>query len=116
MQKKDPKIKSIINKNIISVKASDDDDDVANTMRKYDLIVIPVVDENNKLLGRITFDDIIDVVTDEAEKDYQMASGISEGIESNDNIFKLTKARLPWLIIGMIGGLLGAKKLLVFLT
>ncbi len=114
LAKKGSKIKSIINKNIISVKASDDDDDVANTMRKYDLIVIPVVDENNKLLGRITFDDIIDVVTDEAEKDYQMASGISEGIESNDNIFKLTKARLPWLIIGMIGGLLGAKVIGIF--
>ena len=83
-------------------------------MRKYDLIVIPVVDKKNRLLGRITFDDIMDVVTDEAEKDYQMASGISEGIESNDNVFKLTKARLPWLIIGMIGGLLGAKVIGVF--
>ncbi len=114
LAKKGSKIKSIINKEIISVKASEDDEDVANTMRKYDLIVIPVVDEKNRLLGRITFDDIMDVVTDEAEKDYQMASGISEGIESNDNVLKLTKARLPWLIIGMIGGLLGAKVIGVF--
>jgi len=114
LAKKGSKIKSIINTDIISVKANEDDEDVANTMRKYDLIALPVVDEKNRLIGRITFDDIMDVVTDEAEKDYQMASGISEGIESNDSIFKLTKARLPWLIIGMIGGLLGAKVIGVF--
>jgi len=87
---------------------------VANIMNKYDLVVLPVVDKNNKLLGRITIDDVIDYVKEDAEKDYQMASGISEDIESNDNIFELTRARLPWLIIGMVGGILGAKIIGVF--
>ena len=61
-----------------------------------------------KLIGRITIDDVIDFVKEEAEKDYQLASGISEDIESNDSIWNLTKARIPWLIIGMIGGIVGA--------
>ena len=102
-------IKSIINKNIISVKTHENNEDVANLMNRYDLIVIPVVDEHNTLLGRITIDDILDFVKEEAEKDYQMASGISEDVEANDNIWNITRARLPWLLIGLIGGVLGAK-------
>ena len=102
-------IKSIINKNIISVKTNENNEDVANLMNRYDLIVIPVVDEHNTLLGRITIDDILDFVKEEAEKDYQMASGISEDVEANDNIWNITRARLPWLLIGLIGGVLGAK-------
>jgi len=107
-------IKSIIKKDIISVKSYEKKEVVANIMNKYDLVVLPVVDKNNKLLGRITIDDVIDYVKEDAEKDYQMASGISEDIESNDNIFELTRARLPWLIIGMVGGILGAKIIGVF--
>ena len=102
-------ITSIINRNIISVKTNKNNEDVANIMNKYDLIVIPVVDENDTLLGRITIDDILDFVKEEAEKDYQMASGISEDVEANDNIWNITRARLPWLLIGLTGGILGAK-------
>ena len=83
-------------------------------MNKYDLIVIPVVDKNNVLIGRITIDDAMDVVKEEAEKDYQMASGISEDVESSDNVWQLTRARLPWLLIGLLGGLLGAKVIGIF--
>ncbi|MBC8265497.1 MAG: magnesium transporter [Flavobacteriales bacterium] len=107
-------IKEIINNEIISVKATEDDQDVANIMNKYDLIVLPVVDDTNKLIGRITIDDVMDVVKEEAEKDYQMASGISEDVEASDSVWALTRARLPWLLIGMIGGLLGAKVIGVF--
>jgi magnesium transporter len=78
-------------------------------MNKYDLIVLPVVNDMQKLVGRITIDDVVDFMKEEAEKDYQMASGISDNIEPLDNIFILTKARIPWLIIGMIGGLIGAQ-------
>ncbi|MGA8854100.1 MAG: magnesium transporter, partial [Christiangramia sp.] len=82
-----------------------DGEEVARIMQKYDLEAIPVVDEMNRLVGRITVDDILDFVREEAEKDYQMAAGISEDVEANDNIFKQTRARLPWLLIGMFGGL-----------
>jgi len=83
-------------------------------MNKYNLIVIPVIDDFNTLIGRITIDDVMDFVKEEAEKDYQMASGISEDIENNNSIWKLTRARMPWLIIGMIGGVLGAKVIGIF--
>ena len=102
-------IKSIINSNFISVDSKKDNEFVANIMNKYNLVVIPVVNEKNELLGRITIDDILSFVKEEAEKDYQIASGISEDVEANDNIWDITRARLPWLVIGLIGGLLGAK-------
>ena len=107
-------IREITNYEIISVLATEDDESVANIMNKYDLIVIPVVDKNNVLIGRITIDDAMDVVKEEAEKDYQMASGISEDVESSDNIWQLTRARLPWLLIGLLGGLFGAKVIGIF--
>jgi len=77
-------------------------------------VVIPVVDSENRLLGRITIDDILNFVKEEAEKDFQIASGISEDVEANDTIWDITRARLPWLIIGLIGGLLGAKVIGIF--
>ncbi len=107
-------IKEIIKTNIVSINATEDGESVANIMNKYDLIVLPVVDNDNKLIGRITIDDVMDVVKEEAERDYQMASGISEDVESNDSILELTRARLPWLIIGMVGGLIGAKVIGIF--
>ncbi|HIG33210.1 MAG TPA: magnesium transporter [Flavobacteriales bacterium] len=107
-------IKSIVTTDIVSVNVNEDDENVANIMNKYDLIALPVVDDLNKLIGKITFDDVMDVVKEEAEKDYQMASGISEDVESRDSVWELTRARLPWLLIGMIGGLLGAKVIGVF--
>jgi magnesium transporter len=80
-------------------------EEVARIMRKYDLEAIPVVDELERLVGRITIDDIVDFITDEAEKDYQLASGISQDVEANDSIIELTKARLPWLVLGLVGGI-----------
>lgn len=102
-------VKDIMFTDITSVKATEKNEYVANTMQKYDLVVLPVVDNSGRLLGRITFDDVMDVAKEEAEKDYQMASGISESIESKNSIWGLTRARLPWLLIGMIGGIFGAK-------
>jgi magnesium transporter len=96
-------------KNVISVKTSDDDEHVAKVMEKYDLVSVPVVDLNNKLVGRITIDDVVDVILEEAEKDMQLASGISEKIESNSSVWRISRARLPWLIIGLFGGILGAQ-------
>ena len=87
------------------VDVNEDVEEVAKIMQKYDLEAIPVVDENKVLLGRITIDDIVDVIKEEAEKDYQLAAGITQGVEADDSILQLTRARLPWLFLGLIGGI-----------
>lgn len=81
-------------------------EEVARIMQKYDLEAIPVVDEMGRLVGRITIDDIVDFITDEAKEDYQMAAGISEDVEADDTIWQLTRARLPWLVLALLGGFL----------
>ncbi|MBD1261472.1 magnesium transporter [Maribacter polysiphoniae] len=88
-----------------SVSVNEKPEEVAKIMSKYDLEAIPVVDEMNRLVGRITIDDIVDVIREEAEKDYQMAAGISQDVEADDSIWNLTRARLPWLFLGLVGGL-----------
>lgn len=80
-------------------------EEVARIMQKYDLEAIPVVDEEGILVGRVTIDDIVDFIKDEAEKDYQLAAGITEEVEADDSILRLTRARLPWLVLGLFGGL-----------
>jgi magnesium transporter len=80
-------------------------EEVARLMQKYDLEAIPVVDEFGRLVGRITVDDILDFIKEEADKDYQMAAGISEDVEADSSVWELTRARLPWLILGLFGGL-----------
>ena len=87
-----------------SVNVNDKAEDVANIMQKYDLEAIPVVDDQEILLGRITIDDIVDVIKEEADRDYQMAAGLTEDVEADDTIWELTRARLPWLFLGLIGG------------
>ncbi|WP_028891512.1 magnesium transporter [Tenacibaculum sp. 47A_GOM-205m] len=96
------------------VHVHDKAEEVANIMSKYDLEAIPVVDELGVLVGRITIDDIVDVIKEEAEKDYQLAAGITQDVDSEDSIFALTKARLPWLFLGMVGGLSAASIMGVF--
>lgn len=95
-------------KNIISVKTSDSSEYVAKIMDKYDLVSVPVVDLQNKLVGRITIDDIVDIIKEEADKDFQMASGISDKIEASSSVWHISRARLPWLLIGMLGGIFAA--------
>jgi magnesium transporter len=98
-------IKDVFISNVDYVNVNEDPEEVARIMTKYDLEAIPVVDEIGRLVGRITIDDIVDVIKEEAERDYQMAAGISRDVEADDSIWELTKARLPWLIIGMFGGI-----------
>jgi magnesium transporter len=99
------KIESVYIPKVDYVQVDEDGEEVAKIMSKYDLEAIPVVNENKQLVGRITIDDIVDLIKDEAEKDYQLAAGISSDVEADDSIFQLTKARLPWLVLGLIGGL-----------
>ncbi len=88
-----------------SVNVHDEAEDVARIMQKYDLEAIPVVDDEQHLLGRITIDDIVDVIKEEAEKDYQLAAGLTQDVEADDTIWQHTKARLPWLFLGLLGGI-----------
>ena len=99
------KISDIYIPKVDYVTVDTENEEVARIMQKYDLEAIPVVDHKHVLLGRITIDDIVDFIKDEAERDYQMAAGISEDVEADDSIFRLTRARLPWLVLGLIGGL-----------
>ena len=103
--KSEQKIADIYKDSVDWVNVNDDVEDVAKVMAKYDLEAIPVVDEAKILMGRITIDDIVDVLREEADKDYQLAAGITQDVEADDSIFELTKARLPWLFLGLIGGI-----------
>jgi magnesium transporter len=97
-----------------SVKVDTEDVEVARIMQKYDLEAIPVVDELGRLVGRITIDDILDVIKDEADQDYQLAAGISQDVEADDSIMELTKARLPWLVLALLGGFITVRVLGLF--
>ena len=99
------KIKHVMEENPASVKADTPIDEVALDFEKYDLVAMPVIDSIGRLVGRITVDDVMDRVRDSSERDYQLASGLSSDVESDDTLFTQTKARLPWLLIGMVGGL-----------
>ena len=93
---------------LVSIGAQESEEVVVKLMERYDLVALPVVDEEGKLLGRITIDDAVDVIIEDAERDYQLASGISEDVEGKDSVWALTRARLPWLLIGLGGGIGGA--------
>ena len=103
--KNEQKISDIYISNVDSVNVADDIEDVAKIMQKYDLEAIPVVDDGQTLLGRITIDDVVDFIKEEAEKDYQLAAGLTQEVEADDSVWDLTKARLPWLVLGLFGGL-----------
>lgn len=96
------------------VKVDTPDVEVARIMQKYDLEAIPVIDELGRLVGRITIDDIVDVIKEEADKDYQLAAGISQDVEADDSVWELTKARLPWLVLALLGGFITVHVLKIF--
>jgi magnesium transporter len=108
------RISEIYEEEVYSVHTYQTEEEVASLMRQYDLESVPVLNIQGKLLGRITIDDIVDVITDQAEKERQLMSGISENVEEDDSIWILSRARLPWLVIGMFGGLMGARFISVF--
>lgn len=107
-------ISDVYIKKVDSVRVSASNVEVARIMQKYDLEAIPVVDEMGRLVGRITIDDIVDVIKEEADKDYQLAAGISQDVEADDSIIELTKARLPWLVLALLGGFVSVKMLGLF--
>ena len=108
LSKNETHIKDIYEDDVIHVETYMDEEEVADIMQKYDLDAVPVVNLQEKLVGRITIDDVIDVITEQAEEERQLMSGISGDIEEDDSIWAISKARLPWLLIGLVGGTLGA--------
>ncbi len=102
-------VEEIYDPDIISVKTSALSEDVAELIQKYDLVVLPVVDQLGRLVGRITIDDVMDVIREEAEKDIQLMSGITDDVDSNDSLWRLSRARIPWLLVGMCGGIVGSR-------
>ena len=99
------KVKHVMRKDPISVRVDTSVDDVVQTIEKYDLVAVPVIDSIGRLVGQITVDDVMDEVREQSERDYQLASGLSQDVETDDNVMRQTSARLPWLIIGMLGGI-----------
>ncbi|WP_017732884.1 magnesium transporter [Nafulsella turpanensis] len=108
------RIADIYDPEIICVQTYMEEEEVASMMRKYDLEAVPVVNVQNKLVGRITIDDVVDVITELAEEERQMMSGITEDVEESDSVWRISRARLPWLVIGMVGGILAARFIGVF--
>lgn len=99
------KVKHVMKKDPISVKVDTPIEEVAQIIEKYNIVAVPVVDSIGRLVGRITVDDVMDEVREQAEREYQLASGISQDVETDDSVFRQTSARLPWLLIGMLGGI-----------
>lgn len=107
-------ISDVYIKKVDYVRVNTSNTEVARIMQKYDLEAIPVVDEMGRLVGRITIDDIVDVIKEEADKDYQLAAGISQDVEADDSILDLTRARLPWLVLALFGGFISVHTLGLF--
>jgi magnesium transporter len=102
-------ISEVVNREVISVSTSSKVEEVANITKKYDLVALPVVDTLGRLVGRITVDDVVDLITEEADEDYQLMSGITEDVDATDKVWILARARLPWLVIGLLGGIASSR-------
>ncbi len=103
------KVAELYSPDVVSVKATQKGEEVANLMDKYDMVVMPVLDELGRLIGRITIDDVVDFIREEAEKDYQMMSGMTQNIESDDKIWEIMQGRLFWLVVALFGGIIGSR-------
>ncbi len=103
------KVSEIYEADVQYVKTSTTSEEVAEIMQKYDLVVLPVVDQLGRLVGRITIDDVVDVIRETADENIQRMSGISDDVDSNDKLWRLSRARIPWLLVGMCGGIIGSR-------
>lgn len=109
ISKPEARLIDVVNKEVISVSTSTDSETVTNLFEKYDLVVLPVVNALGQLVGRITVDDVVEVMKEEANEDYQLMSGITEDVDSTDKVWVLSRARLPWLLIGLLGGIASSR-------
>ena len=102
------KVKYVMDEDVISTKVDTPIDDVVQMIEKYNLVSVPVIDSIGRLQGQITVDDVIDELREQQEHDYQMASGLTSDVETDDSVFRQMRARIPWLLIGMLGGILNS--------
>lgn len=109
LAKSSAKVADVFDEDLISVETSTPEDEIVDIIQKYDLEAVPVVNARGNLVGRITIDDVVDVMLETAEEERQLMTGVSSDVEEDDTVWKISKARLPWLIIGMAGGLVGAQ-------
>jgi magnesium transporter len=103
------RIEEIYESDIHFVKTDTPSEEVAEDMQKYDLAVMPVVDQLGRLVGRITFDDVMDVIRETADVNMQRMSGLTDAVDSNDKLWRMSRARIPWLLVGMCGGIIGSR-------
>lgn len=103
------RVEEIYEPDIQYVKTNTSSEEVAEFMQKYDLVVLPVVDQDGKLVGRITIDDVMDVIKENTEENIQRMSGITDDVDSNDRLWRLSRARIPWLLVGLCGGIIGSR-------
>ncbi len=103
------RVEEIFEPDVRAVKTSATSEEVSEIMQKYDLVVLPVVDQLDRLVGRITIDDVVDVIRETAEENMQRMSGISDDVDSNDRLWRSARARIPWLLVGMCGGIIGSR-------
>lgn len=103
------RIEEIYVPDVHSAKVTATSEEISELMQKYDLVVLPVVDQLGRLVGRITIDDVVDVMREEADKDIQMMSGLTDDVDTNDKLWRLSRARIPWLLVGMCGGIVGSR-------
>jgi magnesium transporter len=108
LEPRDKKIGDIMNPDVISVDANTDQEEVARIVRQYDLVHVPVVNGHHRLIGRITHDDIIDVIEEEASEDISLMAGVIDQEIAEESALKMSRARLPWLLLGLLGGVLSA--------
>lgn len=99
------KVKHVMSTDVVSVDVDTPIEEIAPLIEKYNLVAIPVVDKINRLVGQITVDDVMDEIREQTEHDQRDAAGLTQDVESDDSVFFQTRARLPWLIIGMLGGI-----------
>ncbi|GHA56526.1 magnesium transporter [Pontibacter akesuensis] len=114
LSKDDAQVRDIYSEDVISIESYKDESEVVSVMQRYDLEAIPVVNIQGRLLGRITIDDMVDVMQEQAELSRQLMTGITENVEEDDSVLRISRARLPWLVIGMVGGMLAAQFMGIF--
>jgi magnesium transporter len=107
-------VKDIFDDDVVAVETYMEDREVAEIMKKYDLESVPVVNVQGQLVGRITIDDVVDVITEQADEERQIMSGITESVEDDDSLWRNARARLPWLLVGIFGGMLSARFMGIF--
>ncbi len=108
LESESQKVSKIMNPDVISVEVNTDQEEVANIVRRYDLVSIPVVDSQFRLVGRITHDDIIDVIEEEIDEDMSLIAGVIDQEITEESTLKISRARLPWLIAALLGGVFAA--------